>query len=154
MKNRNVIKQISCKDNNVNLYIDEMIKISCDYDLDNIYVCCNQFVNILKQETVFSNILSFFDFDNNCTIVNESINVSFATLYRCFFSNIMYVIYLNARKSEEGSRIQTTFNAKKNTKDNIDLLQLEINKIRKIKATTEILETTSTLEALKNNIIQ
>ncbi|MEL6711996.1 MAG: F0F1 ATP synthase subunit gamma [Pseudomonadota bacterium] len=153
-KNRNIINTISSKDNQINTNISLIMDIMKEYPLHNISIVYNQYINVLKQKVIMKN---FSKQENTTNDINNNTPKNPATnnaiMLNCYINNIIYIAYINARKVEESMRINTTFNAKNNTEDNLKNLELQINKLRKIKTTTAILETINAAEAIKNNFI-
>jgi len=135
----------------------QMVDGFCSGTYERVYLVSNEFVNVILQRPVFSQVLPLTMDDGEETDAasasteydyEPSPAVILDALLPLYLRTIILQAFLETEAGEHAARMTAMDNATRNASDLIDRLTLESNRARQAAITTEIIEIVSGAEAL------
>ena len=125
--------------------IDKIVNEYLNYEIDEVILVYNHFVNTLKIEPTLKSILpikqEFHQHNNEIKKIYDyegGINCILDTILPLYIQNMVYGIILDSKASEHASRMTAMKNATDNAKEVIQKLELVYNRARQTAITLEL----------------
>lgn len=140
-----------------NRIAEDVIRLYLNGKLDEVYIVYNEFKSVFAQRVVNEKLLPIIIPDTVARgnispsdyIYEPSMDDLLDTLLKSYISNQIYQMLLESQSAEHGARMIAMQTAMDNAKKIITELNLLYNRTRQAGITNEIIEITSTVEALK-----
>jgi F-type H+-transporting ATPase subunit gamma len=132
---------------------EHALKLYKNGDVGEVYVVYTRFISTIKQDVEIKKILPLEakESDNSMSIAEfePTSDILLGRAIELHLEQEMFNLLLNAKASEQASRMTSMDNATKNANDLLDNLNLQYNRIRQSAITQEITEIVGGAEALK-----
>jgi F-type H+-transporting ATPase subunit gamma len=138
---------------------DIIKRFTSDEQIDKVFLIYNEFKTVLQQRVVIDQLLPVAKIDANDAapsgdenlidyIYEQSPTEIFSVLLPRFIESQVFRALLESVASEQGARMTAMDSASKNARELIDLLTLNMNRVRQAAITNEIIEIVSGASAL------